>query len=156
MTPLEAHQDYTTQVVKLMIWHVHELAHRDVEPISALRALDTNVDIMRKTTLFDGRHPALGLDPPVTLLKQALAEQIMSRDNTDELEFSCWQLLSPYLARWLEQAPIATYPFGCWNYNVDDNRPSHLNIHFLNAFQPESPFSDRHKDVISSLLRRAS
>ncbi len=88
-------------------------------------------------------------------LKQELAAQIMSHGDsvhTEELENTCWQLLLPYLARWLEQVPSTTYPFGCWNQNVDDNRPSHLNIHFLNAFQPDPPFTDYRRDVISSLL----
>ena len=64
MDQLTAHRDYTTRVVRLMIWHAWDLSRRDT-PVPIAEALDKNVDIMRKTTLFDGRHPADGLEPPV-------------------------------------------------------------------------------------------
>ena len=69
-----------------------------------------------------------------------------------ELEESCWQLLLPYLARWLDQVPSVTYPFGCWNYDIPGNKPTYLNVHVLNAFQLGSPFTERRDELISSLL----
>jgi len=66
---LVAHREYIEGVVRLMIfyvWHLHRVAGQ--APVRSL--LDTCVDIMRKTTLFDGRHPSPeglpdGLDPPI-------------------------------------------------------------------------------------------
>ena len=160
---LEAHRDFTTKVVKLMIWYVWELTRR-ADPLPVEEALVNRVDIMRKTTLFDGRHPAMDLDPPIPeweALKAQLEAEILShgdRSRLDDLERACWEILSPYIVPTLEEmtskhAELKDQPYRCWTYNIRETKPHSLNIHFANAYQPESPFRDRRSDLIQSLLR---
>jgi hypothetical protein len=44
-----------------MVWYARELIYHRVPAVSLDEALDTNVDILRKTRLNDGRRPAMGL-----------------------------------------------------------------------------------------------
>ena len=121
MDALAAYRDYMTRVVRLMIWHVWNLSRRD-NPVPTLVALDRNVDIMRKTTLFDGRHPATGLNPPIPewdALKEKLASLIAVHDapDTESLEDACWNLLEPYITPKLVKVSDFRHPYGCWGYN---------------------------------------
>lgn len=74
-----------------MIWYVWHLSKfGNPQPIPEL--LETYVDIMRKTSLFDGRHPApsgndgpVGLDPPIPqwdALKAELSMRIAAHGAT--------------------------------------------------------------------------
>lgn len=157
MDRLTAHRDYTTKVVRLMIWHVWDLS-KNQKSVPILEALDKNVDIMRKTTLFDGRHPATGLNPPVPeweALKAELASLIAAHDNkdTESLEDACWTLLEPYITPNFNKAPQNKHPYGCWSYDVPDHKPHAIDIHFLNAYRPESPFKAHRQDLIATLLQ---
>ena len=64
MTLQEACRNYHEGVIRLMIWNVWHLANRTDPPVDVTVALDRRIDICRKTTVYDGRHPAVGLDPP--------------------------------------------------------------------------------------------
>ena len=157
MDALTAHRDYTTRIIRLMIWYVWHLDRRD-NPVPILAALDTNVDVMRKTTLYDGRHPADGLKPPVPewdALKSKLASLIAAHTDPDTspLEEACWSILEPYVAPNLEEAPGGKPTYGCWTYTFRDEKPLAIDIHFGNGYRPESPFRDRREDLIADLLR---
>lgn len=85
--PAEAWYDYVEGVVKLMIWHVWDLHHDSDDQASLHDNLDRRIDIMRKTTLFDDRHPAMGLNPPIPEwddLKTELADRIARVGPSDE------------------------------------------------------------------------
>jgi hypothetical protein len=140
-----------------MIWHVWNLSMRD-NPVPIMEALDKNVDIMRKTTLFDGRHPADGLNPPIpewNALKAELASCIAAHDDidTEPLEDACWTILEPYIAPRLNKAPKNKHPYGCWDYDVPDSKPHAIDIHFVNVYQPDSPFKAHKQDLIATLLQ---
>jgi hypothetical protein len=139
MDRLTAHLDYTKRVVRLMIWYVWHLSKcGNPQPIPDL--LETYVDIMRKTSLFDGRHPApsgndgpVGLDPPIPqwdALKAELAMRIAAHGGPDtaRLEDACWSLLEPYIDPKMQEAPAAEHPYECWNYNVLEQSPNIINL----------------------------
>ena len=103
MDLIPAHRDYTTRVVGLMIWYARELSRRR-PPVPVEVALEQHVDIMRKTSLFDGRHPADGLDPPIPAwdaLRRDLASLIEGQDgsSSEALEDACWDRLAPLSSR---------------------------------------------------------
>lgn len=157
MDPLIAHRDYVTRVIRLMICHVWKLSRR-ADPVPILRALDRNVDIMRKTTLHDGRHPAEGLSPPMPewdALKSQLATHIEAHDDPDTsaLEDACWSILEPYVTPTLTESPHDAHEYGCWIYDFRDGKPHTIDLHFRNGYRPQSPFRDRRDDLIAELLR---
>lgn len=163
--PVKAWQDYVDGAVRLMIWHVWDL-HRDPGDRASIQDnLDRRVDIMRKTRLFDGRHPAVGLDPPIHAwdeLKDALAALIVQAEaaqTSAALEDAGWDLLWPFIEPALEDyrsrlAKVKARPYKCWEPEVLAGPPKRLNLHFANAYQPLSPFGPacRH-DLISTLKR---
>ena len=160
--PTEAWYDYVSGVVKLMIWHVWDLHHDSGDRSPVADNLDKRVDIMRKTILFDGRHPATGLNPPIHQwdeLKAELAKRIAAvgpAQDAETLEDACWELLWPFVEPTLEEAPkklqdIQEQPYSCWSYQLHDKAPERVSLHFSNAYQPESPFKSRRGDLISSL-----
>lgn len=160
--PTEAWHDYVRGVVKLMVWHVWDLHHDSDDTASVQENLDRRVDIMRKTTLYDGRHPALGLDPPIREwddLRAELDSKITSvgpSDSSQDLEDGCWELLWPLVESTIQKAPVQleavrVRPYSCWNYELSEKRPQRVGLHFANAYQPESPFRDRRADLIDSL-----
>ncbi len=164
MDRLTAHRDYTTQVIRLMIWYVWHLSKcGNPRPIPEL--LETHVDIMRKTSLFDGRHSApsgsdgpVGLDPPIPqwdALKAELATRIAAHGGPDtaRLEDACWSLLEPYISPKLQEAPAAEYPYECWDYNLLEQYPNIINLHFANAYRPDSPFEKCQPALVATLLR---
>jgi len=145
MDRVTAHRDYVTQVIRLMIWHVWDLANRP-DPVPVSVSLDKNVGIMGQTSLFDGRNPANGLDPPIPEwedLKSLLASQIEShRGDTGPLEAACWTILAPYIIPTLRVPDNRNRPYGCWEYDLPDDDPNCIDLHFRNAYRPESPFRD--------------
>jgi hypothetical protein len=162
--PVEAWRDYVEGVVRLKFWHVWDL-HRDKhDRFSIQQNLDRRVDILRKTTLFDGRHPALGLDPPIHAwndLKDELAALITlagSAQVSDDLEDECWDLLRPSIEPALEEYrerldKVKARPYKCWESEVIHDAPKRINLHFANAYQPRSPFSHCRDDLIDTLKR---
>ena len=157
MDALAAHRDYTVRVIHLMIWYVWTLSRRP-DSVSILTALDQHVDLMRKTTLYDGRHPAEGLTPPVPEwdeLKTELASRIAPHDDPDTstLEADCWSVLEPFVTPNLQSAPTSKPSHGCWSYAFRDEKPLAIDIHFGNGYRPDSPFRDRRQDLIANLLK---
>jgi hypothetical protein len=161
---VEAWSDYVEGVVRLMIWHVWDRSQDAVDEASVLEDLDQRVDIMRKTTLFDGRHPAAGLDPPVPawdLLKAELAERIYrvgSTADTHALEEDCWLLLKPVIEPKLGEyrktlESVKARPYKCWSFQLKGEPPGEVALHFVNAYQPLSPFRDCHRDLVDCLRR---
>ena len=146
-----------------MIWHVWDLHNDTADTCSVTDNLDRRVDIMRKTTLFDGRHPATGIDPPIRewdLLKDELANRIVDSgpaSDTERLEDACWEILSPVLLQPANAesrlAALQERPYSCWVYKTSDASPQLVDLHFDNAYQPESPFKTRRTDLIESLHR---
>ena len=164
MELLEAYHDYTVGVVRLMIRHVWHLAHHARDTVPVHEALDHRVDIMRKTIFYDGRHPALGLDPPVPewdRMKDDLEARITNHrdaDSTDSLEDECWRLLAPYIEPTLEGVSVQIIknkdrPYRCWSYIVSKKAPDAIDLHFANAYQPDSPFHDCRRDLVATLLQ---
>ena len=164
LQPVKAWRDYVEGVVRLMIWHVWDL-HRDKEDQASIQEnLDRRVDIMRKTTLFDGRHPAVGLDPPIPEwddLKDELATLITSAEScptSDDLEDECWNLLRSFIEPALGEyrgklEKVKARPYKCWDPKVIHEPPKRINLHFANAYQPLSPFGSRREDLIAALKR---
>ena len=157
-----AHRIYTEGVVRLMVFYVWHLSRVDGQrPVRSL--LDTHVDIMRKTTLFDGRHPSPeglpnSLDPPIPEwdeLKGRLDAQITSHAGRESaaLEDTCWRILEPVIEPRLTELPKIQYTYGCWEYDVLEEYPNVVNLHFVNAYQPESPFRS-HRGKVAATLRR--
>lgn len=157
MDPSTAPHDYITQVVRLMIWHVWGLSRRE-HPVPIQEALDRNVDIMRKTRLYDGRRVAEGLDPPVPewdLLKAELASRIAAHDSSDTepLEDACWALLDPYIDRDRKAPDHKARPYKCWEYDIPSDKSHAIDLHFGNAYRPDSPFRMHRHDLIATLRR---
>ena len=101
----EAFADFTASSVRLMVWYARQLIYHRVPAGSLDEALDTRVDILRKTRLYDGRRPAMGLDPPNAeweQLKERLASELKTHsedEDTRMLEDGClsivWPLVEP-------------------------------------------------------------
>ena len=155
MSNLEAHSDFVVNSLKLMVWYVKELASREAHRISLSEAFDVRVDILRHTILYDGRHPSAVLDPPNTEwenLKSQLGKEIVRTADPGELKTKCWEILEPLVMPGLcrghrRSQQFAEGPFQCWRYGF---LPKHhfipeltecVDVHFANAYQPESPFS---------------
>jgi len=155
----------------LMIWYVWKLAFHREPPTPISEALDQRVDILRKTMLYDGRHPALGLNPPNEKwdnLKSDLEATFYSHataTNTDALEGKCWEILAPLILPNLREKfqnirQVIESPYSCWRYSFLSKhglKPELINcidIHFYNAFSPESPFKPPQlHQVTQDLLR---
>ena len=157
METTTAPHDYVAQVVRLMIWHVWDLSRRE-HPVPIEEALDRNVDIMRKTTLYDGRRVAEGLDPPVPewdLLKAELAPLIAAHDgsDTEALEGAGWALIEPYIDRDRKVSDHGARPYKCWEYDIPDSKPHAIDLHFGNAYRPDSPFRMHKRELIVTLRR---
>jgi len=140
-----------------MIWHVWNLS-RCENRVPIVEALDRNVDIMRETPLYDGRHPAEGLDPPIPewdALKAELASRIAAHGHadTEPLEEACWALLEPYIIPNLKVPDNRGRPYGCWEYDVPSNKIHTIDLHFRNAYRPDSPFGEHWEDLIATLQR---
>ena len=129
----EAFTDFTTGSLRLMVWYARELVDHREPGVSVHEALDKRVDILRKTTLYDGRHPAMGLDPPNAeweKLKGHLASILGSRsedEDTSALEDSCltliWPLVKPKLKdAYARSREFTAGPFGCWRF-ADKDEP---------------------------------
>lgn len=162
--PTEAWHDYVYGVIKLMIWHVWALHHDSDNRASVQENLDKRVDIMRKTVLFDGRHPAVGLNPPIPEwdeLKTELASRITRvgrSEETQDLEDRCWELLWPLIEPTMHRAPkqledVKVRPYRCWSYDLKEKWPWRVGLHFANAYQPQSPFRHGRGDLLDSLRR---
>ena len=170
MISYEAFRDYEIGLVKLMVWYVRELAFAD-SPVPISEALDLRVDILRKTTLYDGRHPAMGLDPPIPEwdgLKIRIEAGIRRSEGVTDaggLEEACWEMLEPLVtpalpARHEESTKLLAGPYRCWRfgflsrYHADPALTDCIDLHFANACCPESPFSVAHReDLLRSLHR---
>lgn len=134
-----------------MIWHVIDLQRSSAKNITISEALDTRVDVLRKTTLYDGRHPAGQLDPPnqpweslKSKLESIVAPHIHS-DDTTEAEEQCWDLLAPLIYPKLEEEVKAledanSGPYECWRPNVKTGDSGYIELHFDNVYRPSSPF----------------
>ena len=168
MNRFAAHVDFTTGSLRLMVHYAHYLICRRNPPVAANEVLDKRVDILRKTTLYDGRHPCIDLNPPIAewnTLKEQLIERIRARaaeGATADLEDECWTLLRPHVesafsARYEDYRGNAHSPYNCWSYDFNSGaaeRPDGIQLHFTNAFQPESPFSAaNHPRIVSDLLQ---
>ncbi|MBT7915519.1 hypothetical protein HN588_16615 [Candidatus Bathyarchaeota archaeon] len=164
MDPLEAYRDYTERVLRLMIWYVWYLSKRaNPQPIRVL--LETRADVISRTTLYDGRHPVplgddgpIGLDPPIPEwehLKAELEERIASYDSPDTapLEDACWSLIEPYVTPTLHAESEPEHPYGGWRYDVLEEYPSIISLHFNNTHQPDSPFHEHRPALVADLLR---
>lgn len=157
MDVITAQRDYVTKVVRLMIWYVWHLSIRS-NSVPTDEALDRHVDIMRKTTLFDGRHPAEGLKPSVpewNALKTELALRIGTYTDlhTELLEDTCWALLEPYITPTFDRVVETRQLYGCWSYEIPDNKPHTIDIHFANGYRPESPFKEHWSDLVATRLQ---
>ena len=163
-----AHVDFTTGSLRLMVHYAHYLICRHNPPVAANEALEKRVDILRKTALYDGRHPGMGLDPPIAewnALKEQLIERIRARaadGDTADLEGECWALLRPHVestfsARYEDYRGNAHSPYNCWRYDFNPGaaqQPDGIQLHVANAFQPESPFSAANRPrIVGDLLR---
>ena len=157
---IDAYRDYTEGVVRLMIFYLWHLAKTGNNP-SVRDLLDTHVDILRKTDIYDGRHPSPeghpnGLDPPIPEwdeLKDRLSERIVNGLGRPSpfVEDDCWQVLEPQVVPRIRDLPRRCYSHGCWEYDVHDLPPEVVNLHFINAHQPDSPFGSKRSEVASSL-----
>ena len=148
-----------------MVWCARALVfHRD-PPVPMAEALDKRTDILRKTSHYDGRHPAFGLDPPNEAwegLKAQLADKINAHADaadTTDLEAECWAILQPLVEPGLRQAyadsqPFGRGPYGCWHYDTRESAPDTVNLHVSNAYQPESPFAANNRPrLVQTLLQ---
>ncbi|NKB68312.1 MAG: hypothetical protein GKR89_14720 [Candidatus Latescibacteria bacterium] len=162
--PVQAQRDYACGTVKLMVWHVWDLYHDPADGASIQENLDRRVDIMRKTALFDGRHPAGGLNPPIAewdRLKEELAVLIQgvgAGEETGALEEDCWALLWPFVEPTLDQTRdkltvSQERPYRCWSYEWNQQPSRSIGLHFSNAFQSDSPFGQRRDELIDDLRR---
>jgi hypothetical protein len=160
----EAFTDFTTGSLRLMVWYARELVDHREPGVSVHEALDKRVDILRKTTLYDGRHPAMGLDPPNAeweKLKGHLASILGSRsedEDTSALEDSClssiWPLVKPKLRdAYVRSREFTAGPFGCWRFAYKDEPDPAIDLHFANAFSPESPFTPENRSLVVDSLR---
>lgn len=139
--------------------------------MSVSEALDTRVDILRKTTVYDGRHPALKMDPPNVGwedLKNRLEIKIRAHaDAVDSrgLEEECWEILEPLISPILHDSSLKSQqfskgPYACWRYTFaaeyypNPQVANCIDLHFANAYCPESPFSMSHRShLLESLLQ---
>lgn len=151
-SPLATSLECTRELVQLMIWYVWQL-HRSLgQPIGVL--LDERVDIVRKTTLFDGARAADAWQQ----LKRDLSSRIAltkSESDSKTLERDGWEYLRPYIDEARPDPAVAVVvpsrPFQCWRYERYRARQATIAIHFANAYLPESPFRDRRRDLVATL-----
>lgn len=155
--------DFTDGSLRLMVCYARELVYHREPPVTLHNALDIRVDILRKTTLYDGRHPGLGLDPPIPEWDELKArlEAILARHSQDEdtgaLEEACLSILWPLVEPTLKDAysrsrEFSAGPFGCWRFGYKEPERT-IDLHFANAFVPESPFAPQHRRQVVHDLR---
>jgi hypothetical protein len=136
-----------------MIWNVWHLANRTDPSVDVTEALDRRIDICRKTTVHDGRHPAVGLDPPNLAwyeLRDRLAERVIahaSASDTAKLEDECWSILEPFVLPTIPDTCAKTEagrkrPYRSWGLDLKREGRT-VNVHFSNVDQPDSPFGDQ-------------
>jgi hypothetical protein len=78
------HEDFTINVVKLMVWHVWSLAYKTDPAMSITEALDQRVDICRKAT---GSWPGAYTDTPNEewdRLRDILADRVENHAAADD------------------------------------------------------------------------
>lgn len=171
MDRYEAYEDFITGSIRLMTWYVWKLAFHQEPPISISEALDKRVDILRNTAFYDGRHPAVGLNPPNEKwdnLKSDLEHKFCSYStatNSEALEDDCWDILAPLIlpslrGKYEKIMPMLKSPYSCWRYSF---LPKHhanreltdcIDIHFYNAFCPESPFKPPQQNQVAQDLHQ--
>jgi hypothetical protein len=172
-----AHRDYACGMVGLGIWYVHRafVAGR-VPARSLVDALSRRVNLYRLTTWWDGVHDVAAgdVDARWSALAVELAHLIATAPAAT-LEARALAVLEP----WLAAAPpaVPTSAFGCWSHRMVGrgiaDRPGvhgrvraagrwlrrrcgggepidQVELHFANAFAPESPF--RHAQALRASL----
>ena len=167
MTPLEAYGDYAEGTLRLMVGYARALAASADAAEPPGQILDRRVDILRHTTLFDGRHPASVLDPPNTAW-EALKERliaVLERAADDAVEDACWRILEPLVTpilaeRQAHSRQFSQGPYNCWRYEFvaanagGDENVDRIAIHFSNAYCPHSPFDADHRGPLAADLGR--
>lgn len=147
-----------------MVWYARELIYCREPAVTVDEALDVRVDILRKTMLYDGRHPGIRLDPPNAEwedLKARLASILLRHahdEDTSALEDACLLVLWPLVEPMLEDAfsrsrEFSTGPFDCWRFAYKDEPDPAIDLHFANAYAPESPFTPQNRRRVLTSLR---
>lgn len=71
--------------------------------------------------------------------------------STQNMERKCFELLFPYLEpRFYPDSRPKKWAFNCWMYNTSAKN-SIINLHFVNAERPRSPFSNLRRLVCDQL-----
>lgn len=153
----KAHKEYVTEVVKLMFFHIWDLAQRGVMPLS--QGLNEVAWLYRLTTFNNGKQPlAEGLVNPQWLEMKAklttLMEACADPADSSSMEEECLEMLMPYLEPKFEKdSRRSESTFHCWMYGMNEDNTL-ASVHIVNADKPESPFADV-KRFASDLLRLA-
>ncbi len=140
----DAYVDYVRNVIPLKVRHLWDVTRRLTDPVPLSEALQSHVDIFRKTTLFTGGNYWdfwQGGVPEWERIKrriETLFETHGQDADSESLEQACLALLWPQIEPCIEKLsrPIVRQehrPYRCWAYAVGKGDPSHLDLHFANA-----------------------
>jgi hypothetical protein len=159
----DAYADYVRNVIPLKVRHLWDVTQRTSDPVPLSVALQSHVDIFRKTMPFTGENYWdfwQGKVPEWEAIKRQirlLFEQHEGDSNTDALEQACVAYLWPFIEPCMEtlSRPIQEQedrPYGCWAYLPNKDEPQQMDLHFANAYVPDSPF--HRMDELTRDLRR--
>lgn len=153
----EAHEEYVTEVIKLMVFHIWDLARCGTMPV--IQGLDEVAWLYRLTTFNNGRQPLQeGFDNPPWLEMKAKLADIMKSctdpTSSNSIEEKCLEMLMPHLEPKFEKdSRRSENKFHCWMYGMNDDKTM-ASVHIVNADKPDSPFADV-KRFASDLLHLA-
>jgi hypothetical protein len=137
------HAAYINGIMPLMLRHAwQQIRDGQLQPE---QALSHNAWIIRLITL-DTRvlHTVKQNEIPGWIqLRERLLEQLAvfnAESDVPNRINACEQLLQPFLAaRFIDQYRFPRRKFQCWWWTIHDDN-THLALHLVNAYQPDSPF----------------
>lgn len=148
-------KEYVTKLIPLVLEHVWQQVNEKKE--TAPEALLHSGWICRLITLDnrvlnrDKQNEIPGWPP----IREYLINQLdKCKDATQvaEMTDSCTQYLLPILeTRFVENYHFPKRMFHCWWYTVHDDN-THLALHLINAYQPDSPF-DHLNHFLATMLQ---
>lgn len=145
---------YATHFLKLSLWYVRQLMHK--EGALFVDAVNERVNIYRNTDFYQGGNkvPARGYEDPVwdVYLEglEEIYEQYPDPENTDDLEKEGLAYLWPHVKKEYHRPSTDGRPYECWTFDDGDD---FIAIHIGNVYQPQSPLSEKYVDFVAMLLK---
>ena len=138
-------ESYVTNVIPLMLQHAWQV--KQIKKNSSLEALQHSGWICRLITL-DKRvlEPEKQNDikdwPEIRDRLIIYIDECKAENQLSKMADNCMQLLTPILQkRFHSNYHFPKRDFYCWWYTIHDSE-THLALHLVNAYQPDSPFNN--------------